>query len=132
MERILNIKKLISLDPFYYYQAATNTRYMGVAVAKMLDSITNILETTTNKVTNINLHCVGHSLGAHICGFTGATLHTISHVSLQRISGLDPAGPMFAIDVPYPFNWLNISPDARLNKNDANFVDVIHTDGKAR
>ena len=26
----------------------------------------------------------------------------------SRISGLDPAGPLFAFDVPYPFNFLNI------------------------
>ena len=51
---------------------------------------------------------------------------------LSRISGLDPAGPLFASDVPYPFNWLNISHEARLNRGDADFVDVIHTDGKAR
>ena len=106
---------------------------MGVSVAKMVDTITNRLHTLTNSLLpDIKIHCVGHSLGAHICGFTGATLHNISHVSLSRISGLDPAGPMFAIDVPYPFNWLNIAPEARLNKNDAHFVDVIHTDGKAR
>ena len=107
---------------------------MGVAVARMLDTITKTMITSSNSInsSNIKLHCVGHSLGAHICGFTGATLHNISHVALTRISGLDPAGPMFAIDVPYPFNWLDISPQARLNKNDASFVDVIHTDGKAR
>lgn len=40
--------------------------------------------------------------------------------------------PMFASDVPYPFNWLNIAAEARLNPADADFVDVIHTDGKAR
>ena len=39
---------------------------------------------------------------------------------------------MFASDVPYPFNWLNIAAEARLNPADADFVDVIHTDGKAR
>ena len=40
--------------------------------------------------------------------------------------------PMFSSDVPYPFNWLNIAAEARLNPADADFVDVIHTDGKAR
>ena len=119
-------------DPFYYYQAAANTRYMGVSLARMLTSITSRIQVLTNKVTHISHHCVGHSLGAHICGFTGATLNNISDLRLSRISGLDPAGPLFTSDVPYPFNFLNISPRARLNKDDADFVDVIHTDGKAR
>eukprot|EP00092_Neocalanus_flemingeri_P014018 GFUD01015123.1.p1 GENE.GFUD01015123.1~~GFUD01015123.1.p1 ORF type:complete len:473 (-),score=104.59 GFUD01015123.1:73-1491(-) len=120
-------------DPLYYYQAAANTRYMGVSVARVLASFTDRLAILTNHLNNpLTFHCIGHSLGAHICGFAGQTLQTISHIALTRISGLDPAGPMFAVDVPYPFNWLDISPRARLNKDDADFVDVIHTDGKAR
>ena len=120
-------------DPFYYYQAAANTRYMGVCLARLLDWLSTSLATLTNRLDQrVNIHCVGHSLGAHICGFTGATLHTISPTRLARISGLDPAGPLFAVDVPYPFNWLDISASARLNRADAQFVDVIHTDGRAR
>ena len=120
-------------DPLYYYQAAANTRYMGVSVARVLFSFMDKLSILTNHPNHpMVFHCIGHSLGAHICGFAGQTLKTISHIVLNRISGLDPAGPMFAVDVPYPFNWLNIAPQARLNKDDAEFVDVIHTDGKAR
>jgi len=120
-------------DPFYYYQAAANTRYMGVSLAKM---VTNLLEAQilhTNRLDlDTSLHCIGHSLGAHICGFLGKNLKNLTHYKLRRISGLDPAGPLFAIDVPYPFNFIHISPEARLNKEDAGFVDVIHTDGRAR
>ena len=120
-------------DPLYYYQAAANTRYMGVSVARVLSSFMDKLSILTNHANHpLGFHCIGHSLGAHICGFSGQTLKTISHIVLNRISGLDPAGPMFAVDVPYPFNWLNIAPEARLNKDDAEFVDVIHTDGRAR
>jgi len=120
-------------DPLYYYQAAANTRYMGVTIARIITSIEESLNIRTNRLFQpVSFHCIGHSLGAHICGFTGQTLKSISHIELDRISGLDPAGPLFAIDVPYPFNWLDISPEARLNRNDARFVDVIHTDGRAR
>ena len=106
---------------------------MGVSVARMVASVGDTLLRLTNRLhPSLGLHCVGHSLGAHICGFTGASLANISAARLARISGLDPAGPLFASDVPYPFNWLNIAPEARLNKDDADFVDVIHTDGKAR
>ena len=47
-------------------------------------------------ITNIRMELFEALLGAHICGFTGATLAATSHVRLARISGLDPAGPMFA------------------------------------
>jgi len=120
-------------DPAYYWQAAANTRYMGVSVARVLSSVVDKMTVLSNDPSYpLSFHCIGHSLGAHICGFTGQTLRTISHIILKRISGLDPAGPLFALDVPYPFNWLNISPQARLNQEDAEFVDVIHTDGRAR
>ncbi|XP_045447393.1 pancreatic triacylglycerol lipase [Melitaea cinxia] len=38
-----------------------------------------------------------------------------------RITGLDPARPLFEIP--------EISPDYRLDKNDAEFVDILHTCG---
>ena len=120
-------------DPAYYWQAAANTRYMGVSVARVLSSIVDRVAILSNHLNyHLDFHCIGHSLGAHICGFTGQTLGTISHTGLTRISGLDPAGPLFASDVPYPFNWLDIAPEARLHRQDAEYVDVIHTGGRAR
>ncbi|CAG7823018.1 unnamed protein product, partial [Allacma fusca] len=47
-------------------------------------------------------------------------LITHSHEKLARISGLDPAQPYFQ----------NYPPDARLDREDAELVDVIHTDAK--
>ena len=45
---------------------------------------------------------------------------------------MDPAGPLFCNDVPYPFDGLNVKPTARLGPHDANLVQAIHTDGQAR
>ena len=45
---------------------------------------------------------------------------------------MDPAGPLFYEDVPYPFNYDFNNGSARLGHTDAHFVDVIHTDGDAR
>lgn len=61
------------------------------------------------------MHIIGFSLGAHVSGFAGAELPGIS-----RITGLDPAGPLFESQ----------HPKARLDSTDAVFVDVIHSNGE--
>lgn len=61
------------------------------------------------------MHIIGFSLGAHVSGFAGAELP-----GLSRITGLDPAGPLFESQ----------HPKARLDSTDANFIDVIHSNGE--
>lgn len=65
-------------------------------------------------------HIVGHSLGSQMSGIIGRNVIKKSggEVKIARISGLDPAFPTF-----YPS--LGTSP---INKKDAKFVDIIHTD----
>ncbi|CAG9861216.1 unnamed protein product [Phyllotreta striolata] len=63
------------------------------------------------KFTRLTL--VGHSLGAHIAGCAGKALAG----QISKIIGLDPAGPLFSLD-----NRLN-----RIDKSDARFVQIIHT-----
>ena len=67
------------------------------------------------------LHLVGHSLGAHICGFAAKELKKRqSKWKIERITGLDPAQPCFR----------DVNLTMKLHKSDASFVDVIHTNGK--
>lgn len=63
---------------------------------------------------------MGHSLGAHIAGFTGKTFKDLTGKSIGRISGLDPAGPCFFQE----------KTDLKLKESDADFVDVIHSDAE--
>ena len=70
-------------------------------------------------------------MGAHTCGFAGKALIKDQEKNnvpkMSRISGLDPAGLGFVIDQDQ--NLLEIPESARLNPNDADLVDAIHTDG---
>jgi hypothetical protein len=60
----------------------------------------------------LNFHCIGHSLGSHVCGLIGKLAKSSSGLKFARISGLDPAGPCF--DLYEKWN--------RLNKEDADHV----------
>ncbi|CAF0864126.1 unnamed protein product [Brachionus calyciflorus] len=87
----------------FYPNAAKNTKKIGEHLGNFI---------RINKIERERSHCIGHSLGAHVCGFAGKT------IKLERISGLDPAGPLFE----------KKPKDSRLDKEDAEFVDIIHTD----
>ena len=65
----------------------------------------------------MNVHLIGHSLGAHVCGLVGKKLKPTGFL-LERVSGLDPAGPGFE----FPWDWYD-----SLSRDSASFVDVIHT-----
>lgn len=88
--------------PPNYIAAANNVKKCGADTAKFL---------IDNQIDGYKVHCIGHSLGAHSCGFIGKQL------KLKRITGLDPAGPLF----------VNVDPSDRLDKTDADLVDVINT-----
>ncbi|XP_063395416.1 pancreatic lipase-related protein 3-like [Cydia fagiglandana] len=57
------------------------------------------------------IHLVGHSLGGHLVGSAGKELKGAA----QRITALDPAGPLWCCD------------RRRLSKRHAHYVEVIHT-----
>ncbi|RNA41178.1 inactive pancreatic lipase-related 1-like, partial [Brachionus plicatilis] len=88
-----------------YYNAFTNVREVAQKIADFVQQ---------GKIDLSKVHCIGHSLGAHVCGFAGKRIVG----KIGRISGLDPAGPLFEGKPVY----------SRLDKTDAEFVDIIHTD----
>uniref|UniRef100_T1IMD4 Lipase domain-containing protein n=1 Tax=Strigamia maritima TaxID=126957 RepID=T1IMD4_STRMM len=92
-----------------YVQAAANTKLVGRQLALL------IAELTARGITDPSqVHLIGFSLGAHVAGFTGKQVANIS-----RISGLDPAAPLFE----------GYGSQFRLDPGDARFVDVIHSNG---
>lgn len=69
-----------------------------------------------------NTHMVGFSFGLLIAGRIGRWFKTQKAMPFPRITGLEPPNFFNTIELVYFFS--NIE---RLSKNDATFVDVIHT-----
>ncbi|XP_048507671.1 phospholipase A1-like [Athalia rosae] len=89
-----------------YPAAVANLRFIASCIAQ----IVTLLKNVGLSVPRIN--CVGHSLGAHLCGMLSNYLPFL----LFRIFGLDPAKPLLRPGRPN-----------RLDITDAEFVEVIHT-----
>ncbi|XP_053995375.1 pancreatic lipase-related protein 2-like [Hylaeus anthracinus] len=100
----------------FYPMAANNTRRVGEFLGNFLEFL--------NRESNLeykDVHISGHSLGSHVAGFAGAYLDG----RIGRITGLDPASPLFETISGI------VDPELRLDPTDAQFVDVIHTSGSA-
>ncbi|CAB0042421.1 unnamed protein product [Trichogramma brassicae] len=67
------------------------------------------------------VHFLGHSLGAHAAGQAAHYLKQQDKFRVNRITGLDPAEPCF--EEPRE------TEPKRLSREDADFVDIVHTDG---
>ncbi|KAL9703750.1 hypothetical protein quinque_007268 [Culex quinquefasciatus] len=92
-----------------YLRASQYTLAVGYVVA---DLINRIVRSNMTKMDEIFL--IGHSLGAHIAGNAG---HLVTVGRVKTIFGLDPAS----------INFFEDEPDTRLSANDAEYVEVIHT-----
>ena len=104
----LDWSKYADIDCPLYIRAAENAVKVGVEVGQKF--VSKLLIKTLKQNPRL-IHVIGHSLGAHLSGHIGRN----SGVKIGRITGLDPARPYFD------------KPKMRLSKNDADFVDVIHT-----
>ncbi|CAH1407427.1 unnamed protein product [Nezara viridula] len=91
-----------------YNRIAKKTVDVGAYTAELINFLVE------NGAKPNDFHLIGHSLGAHIAGFAGAS---IKKGKVARITGLDPAKPGFH----------NVPIEKRLNTNNAKYVDCIHT-----
>ncbi|XP_065204848.1 pancreatic triacylglycerol lipase-like [Planococcus citri] len=94
----------------WYAHAVVNTHAVGLYLAKFVRFIVR------HGVPIKSIHLIGFSLGAEIVGFTGKDT---TFGKLPRITGLDPAFPLYMFS----------GKQGHLASTDAEFVDVIHTDG---
>lgn len=93
-------------------------RVHNAIVAKQLTNLLLFL-----KIPLWSVHVIGHSMGAHVAAMCGNLAKLRAGEKLGRITGLDPAAPLFE----YPHME---SLDDVLDPTDADFVDVIHTNAK--
>lgn len=91
-----------------YPDAVNHTQGVGLSIAALLNWLQDEQQLRIQDV-----HLIGYSLGAHVAGYAG----TFVRGTIGRITGLDPAGPMFE----------GTEPHKRLSPDDAEFVDVLHT-----
>ena len=106
-----------------YTAAAASTIYVGVATERVV-----------KQLSPDYIHCIGHSLGAHTCGFLGKAIQndtSYAKKSLDRITALDPANDLFFVESDFSRTIIvkiDVPPSERLDRTDACKVDVIHTD----
>ncbi|XP_059350971.1 inactive pancreatic lipase-related protein 1-like, partial [Daphnia carinata] len=90
-----------------YPTAASNVQSVGVLTGNLVNFL------ISQGADQSQFHLMGFSLGAHVVGRAGLT----TNGRLPRITGFDPAFPCFD----------KSEVDDILDKTDAQFVDIIHT-----
>ncbi|XP_030571402.1 vitellogenin-1-like [Drosophila novamexicana] len=105
----------VIVDAAYYVDtlykwSALNTDLIGEHLAVGLQHLIKVMPL-------MDIHLIGHSLGAHIMGTAGRTYKKLTGRLVSRITGLDPAKPCFRNEKSLP----------GLMHGDAELVDVIHT-----
>ncbi|XP_065342994.1 pancreatic lipase-related protein 3-like isoform X1 [Cloeon dipterum] len=97
-----------------YLRAVANAELVARQMARL------IVEMIALGANPKDIHIVGFSLGAQVAGMAGGEVQKMGF-KIGRITGLDPAS--------FTFERAGLDADKRLDLTDAEFVDVIHTDG---
>ncbi|KAL1484133.1 hypothetical protein MTO96_011704 [Rhipicephalus appendiculatus] len=84
----------------YYFRAARDTPVPGAQLSLLIQEM---IKYSSNGLSAKRVHVVGFSLGAQVAGFCGRHFHIATKKKLGRITGLDPAGPMFWNSTGLPF-----------------------------
>lgn len=86
--------------------------YLGSIIAKLH---------TNYKADLSKIQITGHSLGAQVTGAAGRAVQNLTNSKIARITGLDPARPLF--------EDIDLTGNGKLTKDDAELVVILHTDG---
>nr|XP_023025845.1 pancreatic lipase-related protein 2-like [Leptinotarsa decemlineata] len=107
-----------NLSHVVYVEARIHNFVVGKQLSKFLLFLMDY-----GNISMMSVHLIGHSMGAQISAVAGLLVEMYSGEKIGRITGLDPAAPLF--------EWPHIeSLDEVLDPSDAEFVDVIHTNAR--
>ncbi|XP_049544968.1 phospholipase A1-like [Anopheles darlingi] len=94
-----------------YITSRNHINAVGATVGRFVDFLNQSGGMSFN-----NVYVAGHSLGGHTAGIVGKR---VTRGRLNSVIALDPALPLFSIN----------DPANRVASGDANYVEVIHTNG---
>jgi len=101
---------------YSYCSASSKCSDVGTGLAYIL------IKLVANKLINpSDVHLIGHSLGSHVIGNCGDVFFELMTKKVGRITGLDPAGFRFDSSAQC------LKALRSLSKEDADYVDVMHT-----
>lgn len=110
-----------------YPTAVLNTRQAGECLGAFLVRLRTAFGGHTKTIPSATAappltgfertHLIGFSLGAHVASFASNIVRQRTGILFDRLTGLDPALPFFT----------TIHKDSKLDRTDARFVDVVHT-----
>ncbi|XP_063825708.1 pancreatic triacylglycerol lipase-like [Ostrinia nubilalis] len=103
-----------SIADTYYCVAAFLANFVAEIMALFLEALQ-----LKYGVRGRDMHLIGHSLGAHVVGMAASQ----TSFAISRVTGLDPAAPLFE----WPFL---LPPSLRIDSSSADFVDIIHSCGE--
>ncbi|XP_018317283.1 phospholipase A1 [Mycetomoellerius zeteki] len=98
-----------AISSMNYVSASMRVTVVGQYVATMIDFLVKY------GMNSWNTKIIGHSLGAHVAGIAAYNASS----DIDYVVGLDPALPGFRL----------AGPGSRISKDDANYVEIIHTNG---
>ncbi|XP_014262410.1 pancreatic lipase-related protein 2-like [Cimex lectularius] len=104
-----------------YFQAASNTRIVGAEINRFAQKLIE------DGLDVKKIYLIGHSLGAHTMAYAAKRIKNVNNQTdstngtrVGRLTALDPAQPCFEFT----------DSSVRLDSEDADFVDVFHTDAR--
>jgi len=63
----------------FYSNASSNIRVVGKELGLLVEQIKKVFY-SSNEINKFHVHCIGHSLGSHICAYCGQ--HTKSSIGM--------------------------------------------------
>ena len=95
-----------------YFSTAPQAVKVGVLIGHFVGRLITDRQLDPDRVL-----VIGYSLGAQAAGHLGRTVANVTESKVAKITGLEPAKPWFDQQ----------DPSVRIGKDDAKFVEIVHT-----